>query len=199
MKGPRVASLPPVRAILAVLAAGLALASCGPLSPTEEGGAPARPLELLEVLPSPGELRGPPAAEAGAARLQRALTGAADAELAGRLEERGLRAAAVRSWSGPGGQELVAAVSVWGSHLIATGIGADAAGFLLDRPGASPWTPSDVPGSRGARVEEGEGAERRLSLSVGPNSLYVRSRGPVPEETVVTAMRRLRLALEGQG
>jgi len=187
-----------VRAALAVLLAGLVLAACGPTGPTEAGGPAARPVELLDVLPSPGDLRGPPAAAADAARLQRALTGPADQELAERLDERGLRSAAVRTWSGPGGQELVTAVSVWGSHLIATGIGADAAGFLLDRSGAEAWTPSEVPGSRGVRVEEGGDAERRLSLSVGPNSLYVRSRGPVPEDTVVTAIRRLTLALEGQ-
>jgi hypothetical protein len=185
--------------LAAVLLCLVAVAACGPLGPTESGGAAADPVAALAVLPSPGQLRGQAAAPADAATLQRALTGAPDRELTERIEMRSPNAAAVRSWTAPGGQELVAAVSVWDSHLVATGIGADAAAFLFDQdPGARAWTPSGLPGSRGARVDEPGREERRLAFAVGPNAIYVRSRGPVPDDVVAKTMRRLVLTLEGE-
>lgn len=185
--------------LAALLVCLLAVAACGPLGPTESGGAEADPVGLLTVLPSPGELRGQPAAPADAATLQEALTGEPDPELAELIELRAPEAAAVRSWTGPGGQELVASVSVWDSHLLATGIGGDAAEFLVDHaPGARAWTPSGLPGSRGARVDAAGREERRLAFAVGPNAIYVRSRGPVPDDVVEKTMRRLILTLEGE-
>jgi hypothetical protein len=183
---------------LLVGAMAVAVAACGPTSPTEAGGQEIDPVALLSVLPSPGQLRGEPAAPASPDRLQEALTGAPDPLLAERVRERAPKAAGVRTWTGPGGQELVAAVSVWDSHLVATGIGADAAERLLGDDGASAWTPSDAPGSRGVRVD-GDGAEaRRLAFAIGPNAVYVRSRGPVPDDVVAKTMRRLVLTLEGR-
>jgi hypothetical protein len=182
-----------------LLACLLAVAACGPLGPTDSGGADADPVALLTVLPSPGDLRGEPAAPADAARLQEALTGEPDPELVERIEMRDPEAAAVRSWTAAGGQELVASVSVWSSHLLATGIGGDAAKFLVDHePGARAWTPSGLPGSRGARVDAPGREERRLAFAVGPNAIFVRSRGPVPDDVVAKTMRRLILSLEGQ-
>ena len=183
-------------ALVAVLVTNLAV-SCGPTDPTQAGGTEADPVSLLGVLPSPDDLRGPPATEAGPAALLEALTGTADAGLAGQLGERGLKAAAVRTWTAPGGGELVAAVSVWRSHLVATGIGADASARLAEEDGGSAWTPSDVPGGRGARLD-GPRPERRLAFAVGPNSLYVRSTGDVDEDVVVRTMRRLILTQEGR-
>jgi hypothetical protein len=182
-------------AILALLT--IVVAACGPADPTDAGGPDADPVSLLGVLPSPDDLRGPPAAGADAAGLLEALTGTADAALASELGDRGLRTAAVRTWSAPGGGRLVAAVSVWGSHPVATGVGADASARLVEDEGASSWTPSEVPGSRGARVE-GARPERRLAYSLGPNSLYVRSTGDVAEDVVVRTMRRLILTQEGR-
>jgi hypothetical protein len=190
----RAAALP---ALLAALVAVAALAACGPTSPTEAGGEDADPVALLSVLPSPGQLRGDPAQAAGPEALQEALTGAADPALAQRVRERAPRAAAVRSWTGPRGQELVAVASVWDSHLIATGVGADAAELLLGERGARAWTPRDAPGSRGARVDAPGRQARRLAFAVGPNSIYVRSRGPVPDDVVERTLRRLVLTLEG--
>lgn len=184
--------------LAAVLLCLLAVGACGPLGPTEAGGPATDPVALLTVLPSPGELRGEPAAPADAAQLQEALTGDPDPELAERVELRAPRAAAVRSWSGPGGQELVASVSVWDSHLLATGIGGDAAKFLIEQAGGRAWTPSGLPGSRGARVDAAGREERRLAFALGPNAIFVRSRGPVPDDVVATAMRRLILTLEGE-
>jgi hypothetical protein len=151
------------------------------------------------VLPSPGLLRGGPAAAAVADALQVALTGTPDPELADRVRGRAPEAAAVRSWSGPDGQELVAVASVWGSHLVATGVGAGAAEDLLDQRGARAWTPRDAPGSRGARVDAPGREARRLAFAVGPNSVYVRSEGPVPDDVVAKTVRRLVQTLEGLG
>ena len=102
----------------------------------------------------------------------------------------------MRSWTGPDGQTLTAAVSVWDSHLVAT----------RDRRGPrrrprlgrrrAPGPRPDAPGSRGARREDPPGRELRLARSVGPNSLYVRATGPVPEETVIRALERLTFQLQ---
>jgi hypothetical protein len=184
-------------ALLALVIAAVAASGCGPTSPTGAGGEAADPVALLSVLPSPGQLRGAPAASAEPEALQRALTGAPDPALAERLRERSPKAAAVRSWEGPGGQELVAVASVWGSHLIATGVGAGAAEQILSEEGARAWTPTDAPASRGARVDAPGRQARRLAFAVGPNSLYVRSQGPVPDDVVARTMRRLVLTVEG--
>jgi hypothetical protein len=183
--------------LLALLLALAAFAACGPTSPTEAGGRATDPVALLTVLPSPGQLRGDPAAAADPEALQEALTGAPDPVLAERVRERGPVAAAVRTWTAPGGQELVAVASVWDSHLIATGVGAGAAERLLRERGARAWTPRDAPGSRGARVDAAGREARRLAFAVGPNSVYVRSRGPVPDGVVEKTLGRLVLTLEG--
>lgn len=185
---------------MAVIAAVVALgAGCGPgpLDATQAGGDRGEPVPLLTVLPSPGALRGPPAREAGADELAYAFTGAEDAGLSARIADRDPAAAGVREWTNPTGGSMTAVVTVWDSHLVATGVGADLAGMLLDR-GGSAWTPEDVPGSRGARIEEPAGRELRLAYSVGPNSLYVRATGTVPEATVIKTVRRLIQALRGE-
>lgn len=195
MEGPLTATLGRVnrrvRALLAAIALCLVAVACGPEGPTEAGGTDTDPLAVLNILPSPGELRGRPAATADEDTLQRALTGPADPELADALRARGLRNAAVRRWSGPGGQELITAISVWDSHLVATGIGGQAAELLVDAPGGGAWTPSGLGGTRGARAGDEGDAERRLSYAVGPNNIYVRSVGPVDEEIVTRAATRL--------
>ncbi len=185
-------------AALLVLVAALACAACGPTSPTQAGGSDVDPVALLTVLPSPGQLRGDPAEAADPDALQVALTGAPDPAVAARIRERAPKAAAVRTWSAPGGQELVTAASVWDSHLIATGIGGDAAEQLLSEDGARAWTPAGLPGSRGVRIDAGGRREQRLSFAVGPNSIYVRAEGPVPGDVVAKTMRRLILTADGQ-
>jgi hypothetical protein len=177
-----------LRALIAAIALCLVAAACGPEGPTEAGGTDTDPLAVLTILPSPGELRGPPAASADEATLQRALTGAADPELAEALRGRGMKDAAVRRWTGPGGQQLITAISVWDSHLVATGVGGQAAEML---PYGKAWTPSGLGGTRGARAGDDGDRERRLSYAVGPNNIYVRSVGPVDEEIVTRAATRL--------
>ncbi|MGD9694100.1 MAG: hypothetical protein AB7V42_00380 [Thermoleophilia bacterium] len=183
-----------MRALTAILAAALVAlvaAACGPAGPTDAGGTDADPVALLGVLPSPEDLRGAPAQAVDPAGLQVALTGAPDPVLVDRIRTRNPKAAAVREWTAPGGRRLVAVVSVWDSHLIAVGIGADAADML---PDGRAWTPADLPGSQGARSADG----RRLSFAVGPNSIYVRGEGSVSDDVVATAAHRLALVLEGE-
>jgi hypothetical protein len=188
--GVRVAAL----IALVLLAGGCGL---GPLDATQSGGEQAKPVPLLTVLPSPGSLRGPAAQAADPVALQRAFTGAENDALARQIRDRAPAAAAVRTWSGPRGGVLVAAVSVWDSHLTATGVGSDLATMLVGEGGAA-WTPQEVPGSRGARIEDPARRELRLAYSVGPNSLYVRATGPVPDATVVKTLKRLILGLQGE-
>jgi hypothetical protein len=176
-----------VLTLLAALAA-TALAGCGPLGPTDAGGPRADPVKLLDVLPSPGELRGPDASTADAAELAQAFTGKRDDDLAAIIASRNPDAAAVRTWTGPNGQTLTAVVTVWDSHLVATQVGADLAQRLVSEGGAA-WTPPEERGSRGARLDSP--AEQRLAYAVGPNSAYVRSTGPLSEDTVITALHRL--------
>lgn len=182
--------------LIAIVLVALGLCACGPQGPTEEGGPSGRPLEMLTVLPSPDDLRGPPARAADAAALQRAFTGEADPGLTDVIETRAPSAAAVREWTDPRGGRLVAAVSVWPSHLVATGVGSDLAARLV-ADGGEAWTPSGTPGGRGAR-RAGDRPEIRLGFSVGPNALYVRATGGVSEEVVTRTMGRLRQVLEGQ-
>ena len=184
--------------LLALIGCLLLAAACGPLDATQSGGREARPVELLTVLPSPGSLRGPPAAAADAAALAQGFTGVENEELVRRIRDRAPVSAAVRSWRGPRGGVLVATVSVWHSHIVATGVGSDIAAELVADGGVA-WTPPDVPGSRGARREDPARRELRLAYAVGPNSLYVRAQGPVPDETVQKTLRRLIQGLEGEG
>lgn len=174
--------------VLLVLTA-LAAAGCGPLDATQSGGERAEPVELLTVLPSPDALRGGPAQAADAQALQRAFTGAADPELAEVIASRS-PVAGVRTWSDPSGGTLTAAASVWGSHLTATGVGSDLATRLVGEGGVA-WTPSSIPGSRGARLDQDGRRERRLAYSVGPNSFYVRATGGVPDEILTRTLDRM--------
>ena len=186
--------MPPFPALLAAL---IACVACRPTSPTQAGGEGADPVALLTVLPSPGQLRGEPARAAGPAALQEALTGAPDSALAQRVRERAPKAAAVRSWTGgrPGARRR--------RQRLGLAPGRDRRRrrrrrALLDEPGARA-----LDAARGARQPGRRawtppaGRPARLAFAVGPNSVYVRSRGPVPGDVVERTLRRLVLALEG--
>ncbi len=180
--------------VVCVLVA-LGLTACGPGSAVDPRGDRKDPVALAAVLPTPAGLtETEPARPATPAALAAALVGGPDPAIAQRLRARGLRTAAVRRWSGPGGAALVVATSVWPSHVTATSVGAQAAERLLARTGAVAWTPSGVPGARGARRP---GQQRTLAFAVGPNSLFVRAAGPVDDATVARALGRLRLVAEG--
>jgi hypothetical protein len=188
-------------ALLLVLGA-LVVAGCGgPLSPTGDPGTAVDPVGVLTILPSPGDLRGPHATKTDATELQMAFTGSPNPALVDRIAANAPTAAGVRTWTGPGGQTLTATVSVWSSHLTATGVVTDLAQELTDR-GADAWTPSQIGGTRGARLDDDSpgqrGRELRLGYSVGLNALYVRATGPVPDETVTRALQRLIEVVDAQ-
>lgn len=186
-------------ALALLLAAVLLVAGCGPgpLDATQTGGDTARPVPLLMVLPSPGDLRGPDATVATADDLQLAFTGTANPALAAQIASRAPAAAGVRTWRDPRGGELVAAVSVWDSHLTATQVGADLATELTDK-GGSAWSPPQVRGSRGATSAAGTPREVRLSYAIGRNNMYVRATGSVSDGTVIKQLNRLIEALPSQ-
>lgn len=178
--------------VLAVVVAG-----CGPLDATGSGGFEVDPVKVLTILPSPDDLRGQPATVADATQLQDAFTGDQDPRVAARIAQLEPPAAGVRTWTASGGRKLVAAVSVWDSHLTAIGVGGDIATMLTDTNGTA-WTPDDAPGSRGARVGANGDQEMRLSYGVGRNSLYVRSEGPVDPDVVIRTLNRLRKVVEAE-
>src|SRR5680860_1112319 len=67
-------TLAAVRLLAILVLVAVAAAGCGPTGPTEAGGPEADPLYLLGVLPSPDDLRGPPAAEVDPGVLLEVLT-----------------------------------------------------------------------------------------------------------------------------
>ena len=183
--------------ILLACVVAVVVTGCGPLDATGSGGFQADPIKVLGILPSPGDLRGPPATVADATQLQDALTGEQDPKVAARIAQLKPPAAGVRTWKASGDRVLVAAVSVWDSHLTAIGVGGDIATMLTDKGGRA-WTPPDAPGSRGAQVGTNGDQEMRLSYGVGPNSLYVRSEGPVNPAIVIRTLNRLRAVVEAE-
>lgn len=185
--------------LIGLLLAAVAVAStlgCGPVRPGE-GGTPVSPVALANVLPAPAGLETAPLARpADVAEVQRELAGRSDAEGVRRLEAADLQEGAIRRWSGPDGARVTAVITRWSSRILATNVGAAAAERLLDEPGARAWTPSSVPGSRGARVG---GASPRLTLSrsVGPNGIFFHAEGPVTETAVARLMELAVTAAEG--
>ena len=170
-----------------------------PAPPRPAGRTPTRSY-LLNVLPSPDDLRGPAGDDGRPGTLLETPSPAtADPDLAGsirrpRPEDR-RRAHLDRARRR---QTLQAAVSVWHSHLVATGVGADARPGWPTRTAASAWTPSDVPRQPGRADRRGPTRSCRLAYAVGPNSLYVRSTGDVPEDAVIRTLHRLIVTQEGR-
>ncbi len=172
------------------------LAACGPVRPGE-GGSPVSPVALANILPAPAGLRSaPPAVAADVAEVQKELAGRADAEGVRRLEAADLREGAIRRWAGPDGARVTIVVTRWSSRILATNVSAAAAEQLLDEPGARAWTPSAVPGSRGARID-GPRPQLTLSRSVGPNGIFFRAEGPVTDAAVSRLMELAVTAAEG--
>jgi hypothetical protein len=188
-------------ALVLLLLAALAAAGCGPLSPGGDNGTAVDPVQVLTTLPSPDDLRGPAATTADATELQLAFTGSPDPAMVDRITANAPSAAAVRTWTGPGGQTMTATVSVWGSPLTASGVGSDLAQELSDRGGHA-WTPPGAGGTRGSRLDDDSpdqsGRELRISYAVGQNALYVRATGPVPDDTVVRTIERLIEVVDAQ-
>ena len=174
----------------------VAAVACGPVRPGE-GGTPVSPVALANVLPAPaGFDAAGPAVSAGAVEVQRELAGRSDAEGVRRLEVADLREGAIRRWSRSDGGRVTVVTTRWASRILATNVGAASAELLLAEPGAQAWTPSQVPGSRGARID---GADGRLALSrsVGPNGIFIRAEGGVDAVAVARLMELAVAAAEG--
>ena len=152
------------------------LAGCGPLGPTEAGGRQADPVALLAVLPSPGALRG--RARRGGRRrrsCRRPSPARADPELAARIARRAIRRRPRSRVERPGRPALMAVASVWDSHLIATGIGADLAAERSSRRGRQ-RVDAGRRQRQPRRAHRRDGApELRLASAVGPQ-LALRAR-----------------------
>jgi hypothetical protein len=183
-------------ALLALLALVLAVGGCNLGGQGQQATRQVAPLTLVRILPTPPGLRQrDPGRSANAAAVQAALAGRADAPSARNLVDSGLGTAAIRRWSGPRGASLLVVVSDWDDHNAATDVGGDAAELPLGRPGASAWTPTQVAGGRGSRVDAPGRRSRALSYAVDTTELFVRSQGPVPDDVVVRAMQRMIAAL----
>lgn len=181
--------------LLAFLAV-LASLGCGPVRPGE-GGTPVSSVALANVLPAPAGLEtAEPAGPASVEEIQRELAGRPDAEGVRRLEAADLREGAIRRWEGADGARVTAVITRWSSRILATNVGAAAAEQLLEEPGARAWTPPEIPGSRGARLD-GPAPRLTLSRSVGPNGIFLRAEGPVEERAVARLMELAVTAAEG--
>lgn len=172
--------------VIILLVTALAVAGCGANSPDQDGTEALNLTKLVSILPAqPGldeassEIRSVtgPALEATFARR--------DTTNAKGFDEIGFRDGVIRTWSGPGGAEMLVAVSRWPDHQIAASVGGGAADQPLNSPGASAWDPREINGSRGARVNPPGSPSRVLAIAIGDISLVVRADGPVGDAAVI--------------
>lgn len=178
----------PLVAVLALIAPG-----CGAGGLLEQRSLEANPAFIVRVLPArPGLDVAGPEREVGAGGYARAVLGRDDAALATSLSEAGLREAATRTWTGPGGAVLVATAGLWDDGQAANAIGGEAVRAVV--PGGSAWTPAEYGGSQGSRSAD----SRALSVIVGRVSLFVRAQGPVDDQTVLRTIDLMRQAAAGE-
>ncbi len=128
--------------------------------------------------------------------MQEALAGRADEGGVERLESAGFEAGAIREWSFGDTGRLTAVLALWDEKITATNVGKGSVGILADEDGARAWTPSAIPGSQGVRIE-GDDATAALSIGVGPNLIFLRAVGPVPERAIVRTMELAVRTAEG--
>jgi hypothetical protein len=193
---------PAVARTLLVLTSLVLVASSGCQVGPDERPLPSTvdPVRIVSALPTPPELRDERAASAVDARTAAGLLGSGEGSGAGRkLTDNGFLRGATRSWVTPGGGTMEVVVSVWRNRQTASGIGGKAAERALSLPGARAWSPSDLRGVRGAEAPAATPPRRALSRAVVQNGLYVTATGDVPAATVVRAMKRLSLLVEGSG
>jgi hypothetical protein len=156
------------------------------------------PLKVVAALPAPAGLNDAEAATAADASRVAALFRSGTGRAAGTtLTDQGLLRAATRSWTTPKGGKMVVVVSVWRNRQTASGMSGRAAEQVLSLPTAQAWSPGDLRGARGAEALGAAPVTRAISRAVVQNGLYVESTGDVPAETVIRAMKRLSLLVEG--
>lgn len=175
----------------------LVIAGCGPEGPRDQGGAKADPVELLHVLPTPRELiDARPERKVKTDEVVETALGSADPDAAQQLTNAGVEDVAMRNWMGKRGGTMAAIVAVWPTRGVASNFALQVAQHHLDQ-GLSAWTPSQIPGSQGAR-ERADGGTRVLTRTVGPNAIIITADGPIPDATVTTAMKRLVVVQEAR-
>ena len=169
----------------------IVLTGCGPTGPGDPAGTKADPVYLLSVLPTPAGLidtqRERPA---DATQLVDAIIGSNDRDKATSVARSGVEEAAVRRWKSATPGTMVASVSVWPGHQVASNVAVTVGQTQLGQPGTSGWTPSQNPGSTGTRSSTGDRI-RVLARAVGPNVFVVRATGGVSDDSVIRTMRRL--------
>jgi hypothetical protein len=174
----------------------IALVGCGPTGPGDPGGATGDPVYLLSVLPTPNGLvdtaRERPA---DATDLVEAMLGSDNPEQASSVDKAGVERAALRRWSAPSQGTMVASVSVWRGHQVASNVAVTVGQTQLGESGVSAWTPRETPGSTGTRSDAGDRV-RVLARAVGPNVFVVRATGGTSDDVVIRTLKRL---IEVQG
>ncbi len=182
-----------------IVALAIGAAGCGAGGRIAQQSLEANPESVVRVLPTrPGlDIAGPGRAVT-AAGFARAALGRDDADLATSATNAGLRSAAAREWTGPGGARLVAIAGLWDDGEAATSIGGQIARDVVE--GGSAWTPSQYGASQGERADD----IRALSSVVGRVSLLVIAEGPIGDREVLRTIDLMRKAasqqdLEGAG
>lgn len=176
---------------IALVVIAVTVAGCGPTGPGDPGGDTADPVYLLSVLPTPnGLVDTQRQRKASAPQLVDALLGNADPLIAERVDASGVQDAAVRRWSGPDAGTMVASVSVWRGHSVASNVAVVVGQSQLGGAGVSAWTPREVPGSAGTRSTVGQRV-RVLTRAIGPNVFVVRATGGVSDRDAIRALDRL--------
>jgi hypothetical protein len=189
----RSAIVPRLRMSALVVAIAIGMAGCGAGGRVAQQSVEADPATVVRVLPTrPGLNIAAPGRTLTAAGFARAALGRDDPALASSASDAGLRSAAVREWTGPGGARLVAIAGLWDDGEAATSISGQVARDVVD--GGTAWTPSQYGGSQGERARD----SRALSTVVGKVSLLVIAEGPVGDAEVLRTMDLMRKAAAQQ-
>lgn len=180
-----------ITAVLCVVVVA-SLAGCADSRPPDTSDID--PLRLVTILPTPAgfsEDGGPRSVDEP--ELAAAYGGAQALDA---VEGSGLKRAAVREWTGPGGGRMVVAVGVWDSKEGARFVSGGAAEQERSTDGASAWTPEEIRASRGLR-RDGDRPLRVLSFAIDTTGVYVRVDGAEGEKAVIRAADLLATAIRG--
>ena len=177
----------------------MALTGCGAGGLQEQQDLEADPAFVVRMLPTrPGLTPDGGTITSGSDGFDATALGQDVPELAKSTKDAGLRTAAVRRWTGPGGAQLVAIAGLWDDGEAASAIGGELARAAV--PGGEAWTPSNYGGSQGFRSADA----RALSVVLGKVSLFVRASGPVNDKALLRTIELMRKAaaqqdLQGSG
>lgn len=189
-----------MRTLLIAAACVTLAAGCGPASPNRSQSAAADPTGLLKVLPAPEGLTNARPQHAADAMevLQEVLERPPSRAEANKATGSGLGASAIRTFRTAGGGHMSATVMVWPSDELAQNFALQLVQRRLGTGGRTAWTPSQIPGSQGAR-QPTPPHERILVRAVGRNALVVRATGDVSDDAVQRTLGRLVTVQDARG